>query len=166
MISGLKQNYGISNKDLKRNITKQLSNINIQLDIDRKRYNLKNINELLKQQKLLNKLLNKINNNQEVYFKDPQLGGSDCTWCDTDENLQKRDGSKCLIILDLQSVIKNHPNGKNFIEEDVLIKVLNKLSEDKNNGIIHVISDDFTDYNRFESKYKNISTYIKKKKFS
>ena len=77
MIRDFREKYNISETDLTNEISNRLSDIDISLDSNSKKYNLKTINELLVQQKLLTNLKNKIDNNEEVYVRKEQQGGAD-----------------------------------------------------------------------------------------
>ena len=158
MIRDFREKYNISEADLNNEISNRLSDIDIKLDNNAKNYNLKTINELLVQQKLLTNLKNKMNNNEEVYVR-KQQGGASATpilrWFVNSTNEEFKQVmikapnfpgpiSKIgIIILDLQSVLKYKPSGNVFANDKVLDELTNKLLDDKNDFcLLNIICDD------------------------
>ena len=155
MIRDFREKYNISEEDLNNEISNRLSDIDIKLDNNAKNYNLKTINELLVQQKLLTNLKNKMNNNEEVYVR-KQQGGTNLNWVPHFTNEQFKEDiindetdplqtlyKTGIIILDLQSVLKYKPSGNVFVNDKVLYALEKKLDEKKYKYcILNIICDD------------------------
>ena len=154
MIRDFREKYNISETDLNNEISNRLSDIDIKLDNNAKNYNLKTINELLVQQKLLTNLKSKMNNNEEVYVR-KQQGGNKQRGGFTkkaDENALIKIGNKPtnkmimnLVILDLQSVLKYKPSGNAFVDNKALEELPKRIFLKNGIGlatILYIISDD------------------------
>ena len=143
MIRDFREKYNISETDLTNEISNRLSDIDISLDSNSKKYNLKTINELLVQQKLLTNLKNKIDNNEEVYVRKEQQGGVfSKNVTDSNHASSIPSGSKAaLVILDLQSVLKYKPSGNAVVDENALDALDDELKE-YSNSVLHIICDD------------------------
>ena len=157
MIRDFREKYNISEADLNNEISNRLSDIDIKLDNNAKNYNLKTINELLVQQKLLTNLKNKMNNNEEVYVRkqqggNKQRGGKFSKMLDENTIIEmgmmtpssklgiKAVGKNGLVILDLQSVLKYKPSGNVFVDNDALEALNSELQE--YTYMLHIICDD------------------------
>lgn len=183
MIRDFRETYNISETEIINEISNQLADIDIQLDNNAKKYNLKNVNELLVQQKLLNNLKNKMDNNEEVYVKKEQQGGDeqygglfDIDINDTAFSNAAISASKstpagaapnkkyALVILDLQSVLKYKPSGNTFVEDDALQALETELSP-HTRSILHIICDDNWSWNKVVDKLPRLSTWTSANKF-
>lgn len=168
MIRDFREKLDISKSDLSKEISNQIADIDIKLDINAKKYNLKNMNELIAKQKLLNKLKTKLENNEEVYVKNKsqlqtnnQHGGdflnlNDATFSGSAINAN-------LIILDLQSVLKYKPNGSSVVEDNALDELQKQYASD--DSLLHVICDDNHTYDSVTEKIPKLKNWLNKDNF-
>lgn len=165
MIRDFREKLDIYESDLSKEISNQIADLDIKLDINAKKYNLKNMNEIIAKQKLLNKLKTKLQNNQEVYaINKNQYGGGFVTNDDiTFINNNGVGNPANLIILDLQSVLKYKPNGNSFIETNALDQLETVYAD--NNSILHVICDDNHTYNSVIEQIPNLSKILLEENF-
>jgi hypothetical protein len=162
MIRDFREKYNISETDLNSEISNQLADIDIQLDNNAKKYNLKTVNELLVQQKLLNNLKNKMDNNEEVYVRKEQQGGGEFDTKTTDSEFATQANGN-LIILDLQSVLKYKPNGQSFVLTKALEQFKNEYAT--TDSILHVICDDNMSWTTVTEKIPTLKDWITNNRF-